>query len=301
MPSTFPVSTDFTLGAVAMLGMLGIFKIYQLFQAPPLGTIEKVCSKPIVNMGDDTKVTVWGFDNVGTYPLWKLGISDDSGYVGRVEAYLRLIKQPYDKKETNALTENPRGKVPFANIQGQMVDDSSKIIETIKNTFNVKVDDHLTEEQINTGHLIQQLLQGSLYWVCLHQKFETAFGRQCFRENMARKIPPVIRDLVNAMVFRNMHDEMHGTGIGRMPHSDIVKRGQADVRCLSKILGDDKFFFGGKPTSYDSDVYAWLVMLFFDQAQFHNMWVQDIKEECSNLFDHTERMRSLLYPELSSK
>ena len=234
------------------------------------------------------------------HPVWIKGVSDQSPYVSRVEAYLRLMKQPYAKAETKGLMENPRCKVPFANIKGQMVDDSSLIIDAICNSFDVKIDSHLTKEQVATGHMIRPLLFGSLYWVELHQAFETDVGRHHFYDWLSQEVPPVIRNMVKALVFRNMHTCLYGSGIGRMPHFEIVKKGQADVRCLSQVLGNKKYFLGDKPTSYDSDVYSWLVLLFSDEPQTASQWVPEIAKECSNLVEYTERMRALLYPELSN-
>jgi glutathione S-transferase len=292
------LSTDFTLGALTVVGVLVVHKIWLLLHAPPVNAVEQKCQKAMVQMGDDDKISVWGFDLAGEHKEWKYGISDDSCYVSRVESYLRLVKQPFVKKVTLDMSENPRGMVPFANIQGTMVDDSSRIIDALKNTYTATIDDHLTEEQKTTGYLIRQLLFGSLYWVLLHNKFETETGRKDFRENMSSKFPPVIRTFIVAMIFRGMNARLHGSGFGRMPHADIVKKGQADVRALSTLLGKKQFFFGDKPTSYDSDVYSWLVLLFYDGSQIHEPWVADIKKECSNLVEYTERMKKLLYPEL---
>jgi len=309
LPSSSSPSSDFALGVSYTVGALLAYKIYQLFRSPSIDEIEKLASKPLKNVvapsqpSSSNNITIFGFEKGDTHPSFHLGITDDSNYVIRVEAYLRLIKQPYVKAETMGLTENPRGKVPFCNLNGQMIDDSSVILAALQNEFVEDDPDRiLTADQLNTGHLIRQMLFGSLYWVLLHQKFETHAGRNCFRRDMAAKIPPVMRDLVCAMVFRNMRASMYGCGVGRMPHSEIVKKGQADVRCLSKLLGTDAFFFGCKlPTSYDTDVYAWLVLLFYDKAQVANDWVGDIKEECRNLVEHTERMRALLFPELVEK
>jgi hypothetical protein len=87
-----------------------------------------------------------------------------------VEAFLRLSKQPYKTLPSKGAMENPRGKVPFANIQGQMVDDSSTIISTLAASLAITLDEELTIDQQTTKHLIQQLLFGSLYWVMLHPK-----------------------------------------------------------------------------------------------------------------------------------
>ena len=295
---------SFYYGAASAVGAMIAFKVWEFFQYPSVKSIQGNCTQPLKTIGDEDsqdKVTVWGFEEVGTHEHWNLGISDDSPYVSRVEAYLRLIQQPYVKKESQGLMENPRGKVPVANIKGQMVDDSSAIIATLQNVFDVKVDANLSQEDLTKGYMIRQVLFGSLYWVLLHQKFETDFGRNTFIKHVAAKFPPVIRNLICALVFRNMHACLHGCGIGRMPHADIVKKGQADVRCLSQLLGKKKYFMGDgdKPTSYDSDVYCWLVMLFYDQAQKANPWIDDIKEECPNLVEHVDRMRALLYPEES--
>lgn len=294
---------SFLYGAASAVGVWAVFQIWQLFQAPSVKSIEGKCTQPLKTIGKEKdgkpnkeEVIVWGFEQVGTHEHWNAGISDDSPYVSRVEAYLRLIQVPYIKKESQGLMENPRGKVPFANIQGQMVDDSSTIIETLQNAYEVKVDANLSQEDLAKGHLIRQVLFGSLYWVLLHQKFETEFGRKTFQKNVAAKFPPVIRYLICALVFRNMHACLYGSGVGRMSHAMICQKGQADLRCLSQLLGNKKYFFGNKATSYDSDVYCWLVMLFYDDAQKANPWTLDIQKECPNLVEHVHRMRALLYP-----
>ncbi len=160
------------------------------------------------------------------------------------------------------------------------------------------IDDHLMEEQKNIGYLIQQLLFGSLYWVGVHQKFSTTFGRNLFSKEIYSKLPPVIGSLVIAATFWSMNANLHGEGVGRMPHADIVKKGQADIWALLKLLGKKQYFFGGNPTSYDADVYSWLVLLFYDDAQVHNPWIDEIKKECQNLVEHIARMKKILYPEI---
>jgi hypothetical protein len=296
-PPFISVSNDFVLGVGCCLGAWVLSKVYQAFQSPSLASIEKNCTQPLPHMGDDGIITVWGFEEGETHPLYGQGITDDSPYVMRVEYYLKLIKEPYVKAESKGTMENPRGKVPFANIKGIMVDDSSAIITTLQNTCAINPDQDLTDDEKATGHLIRQLLFGSLYWVLLHQNFETDTGRQCFSAYMANKMPPVISHAISALVFRNMHACLHGSGVGRMSHADIVKKGQADVRALSQILGKRKFFVQDKkPTSIDTDVFAWLNLLFSAKPQVSQSWVQDIQEECPNLVQHTERMRQLLFP-----
>jgi hypothetical protein len=89
------------------------------------------------HIGDDEQVTVWGLTEIGSFRYWNKGISAFSPYVSRVEAYLRLIKQPYVKARSLGLSENPCGKAPFANVKGCVVADSAATSKTIHNFFQV--------------------------------------------------------------------------------------------------------------------------------------------------------------------
>ena len=281
------------------IAVAGIFKIIELLQSPSVDHVERRANEPLSHIGDDSAITIWGFYQPGEHVNWKDGISDDSPFCSRVEAYLRLTKQPYIKKASQGgASENPRRKVPFANLYGQMVNDSTRILDALKNMIPTKLDDRLTNEQLIMGHLIQRMLHDSLYFVMLHQRFFTRHGRRIFAEGMAKHVPPFISTiLVNVVVQRN-YINMYGSGIGRCPHAEIVKRGEQDVQILAKILDQNKYLFGDdQATSFDCDVYAFLVSLFYDVA-LQETWIDDLKRKHPNLVGYVSRMRQHLYPEL---
>lgn len=296
---TLPSSKqDLLAGALSVTLVVFVHKIWQAFQFPSVDELEAHSKKPIQHGGDDNKVTVWGFDKEGEVTNWKDGISDDSPFVSRVENFLRFYKIPFEKAETKGLMENPRSKVPFANVKGTMIDDSSRIIDSIRESHNLKVDAGLTEEQKVTGYLIQQLLFNSLYWVLLHGKFCTTPGRKHFVEYMTPRLPPVISSLIFPMIFRKQAANLAGSGWGLLPRAEIVQKGASDVRVLSKLLGKQDFLFGDKPTSYDVDVYTWLVLTFYEKLNTEEPWVFAVKKECPNLIAYVARMKKILYPEL---
>lgn len=296
-------SPDFWYGALSVTGLVVVRWLRSIHVAPSVASIQKLATAPVPHRGDDKSITIWGFDPSDSHCDWKQGVSDQSPFVGRVEAYLRLIRKPYIKLETRGLRENPRCKVPVANVQGIMVDDSTRIIETIKNTFHVTIDDKLTPEQVAQGYLVQQLMLQSLYWVMLHQNFGTEEGRTRFPKVFTKMpMPDYVRFLVTRMIFRKVTIHLIGSGYGIIPHTELVKRGQSDVRTLSTILGKNKYILGtAEPTSYDADVYPFVAMLFFDTHQSSFPWVEEIKKECPNMVDYVTRMREKLFPELSTK
>lgn len=309
------LSGEFWWGAGTVVLVMALRALVALFSYPSLSNIAKKASKPFDKIIGDTsspniQVILFGYEAAGEHPAYSVGIPDDAYYVSRVEAFLRLAQIPYTKAASQGGSENPRGKVPFCNIQGQMLDESSKIITALKNQFCLRgtkasakkdPDDKLTDQQRAQSRLIRNTLEGSLYWVSCHFLFHTEAGRKVFREHLVSQgLPPVIRDLVVAMVYRNMYKNMYGQGIARMPESAIVQRGEDDFQALSTLLGQNQYMLGtDEPTGIDADCYAMLAPFFFEpRAHFQLVWVDDMRTECPNLVKYVERMRSILYPEL---
>jgi len=294
--------TDVMIGAGAVVGLIALQKLVGLFRYPSLKTINSANTKSVPAMGDNEKITIYGYEAEGENAWAKNGLPDASYYVGRVEAYLRAAKVPYVKLASQGGSENPRGKVPFANVKGTMTDESSKIIALVEQKCNVALDKGLSDPQMTTAHLIRSMLNGSLYWVTCHFTFHTEKGRQTFRSEIAHVLPPVILDIVNALVMRAMHDNLHGHGMGRMPEKDIVKQALEDLQALSVTLKKQDYFLGTRsPTSIDCDVFAMLTF-FFGHPFFSEMdWIEKMRKEYPNLEAFQKRMKDLLYPELKEK
>lgn len=290
------------IGGAGVLALVSLNELRKLLTWPALHEIHNKATVPLPNRGDDSKVTIYGFEAAGDYPSYHRG-NVDSPYVARVEAYCRLHKIAYEKKAAKPI-DNPRGKLPFANIRGVMVDDSSKIIASLGNKFGIKNGDNeaWTPEQQAQARLIRQTLFGSLYFVQLHHMFETEEGRQIFVDYKSQRLPPwPISRLILAKIFRNQRQNLQGSGVGRHSHQEIVQMGRNDLACLSTLLGASKseYMLGTpQPTDLDADVYAFLAFMFWDDTLQVHPWVQDIQKELPNLVQYTERMRAHLYPEL---
>jgi len=285
---------------------------------PSLAAVEATANAKFEkNFGDDDAViTVFGLDDDASAATCPRGVPDRSPYVAKVEAVLRMLKIPYQKRKSQNMSENPRGKVPFANIYGTMVDDSARIVEYVIATATGGIrhpDSDLTGEQLALGHFIRQTLQGSLYWVGCYYAFDTDAGRQIFARQLAEDgVPSPIRQLVTAMIVRKMHRDVEGTGLTKFPKSEIAKQGRETLRALSRILGDREFVLGTPgPTTYDADCYGHLahcVLVLCDDSSDGDVdidavfgWAREVlweKEEgLDNLVAYVERMRDLLYPE----
>jgi hypothetical protein len=147
------LNSDFAAGALSVLGLLAIKKIYDLYQYPTEANTQKLAKAPIPKIGDDSVITIWGFEP----SLRERGreVHCDLPYVNRVEAYLCLKKVAYKKAITSGLQENPRKKVPFANVYGTMVDDSTRILAVLQVKLNDTINTALSDKQRAEGTMLE--------------------------------------------------------------------------------------------------------------------------------------------------
>jgi Glutathione S-transferase N-terminal domain/Glutathione S-transferase, C-terminal domain len=297
-----PSAPDLWKGAIALIGLATLRKVYQLFQYPSVHEIERIANAPIKPLGDNDKITVFGFMDESKehrHPLYKRGVTELSLYVLRVECFLRLSGIPYTKKAQQDLSWNPRRKLPFANVQGTMIDDSTRIIDHVKAKFKTDPDGKLTEQQLAVGSMIRYSIFGELYWDAYHMSSCTREGRKVFIDIAFGAIPPVIKQLVTALVFRSIHQCLDGQGVARLPASQVAANGRTVVRSIGQLLGSNQYILGtAQPTTYDCDVYSILVLLFNDEPLCDEPWVVAIKNEFPTLVTYVERLKDAWFPEL---
>ncbi|CAB9512887.1 Failed axon connections homolog [Seminavis robusta] len=297
---------DFLYGVAATLTAVAVYQIRAFLYVEPCSEIQRKAKLPIPLLPKDSdesvdSIIVWGFQKRGEYPAFERGVCDGSPYVARVECYLRLLgMHNYTKRVSVDLSENPRQKLPFCNLHGRMVDDSAKILEAIQALL--KIDEGLTPDQLRDGHFLRRLLTGSLYWVRYSMNFGTEEGRQAVVEEMKKGLPAPLVPFISAMVIKSQQANLFGQGTGRMPFDEIIAMGEADLRAIHSLLGDRTYILGtDKATVFDTDLYAFMGHLFYDTTPSSMEWVQEIKRELPQLEQYTDRMRSLLFPELKSK
>jgi len=293
------MSEEFWKGAGAVIGIVAVRALYQVFQYPSLEEIDRVANAVVPARGDSSKITVYGFhDDKQPHQQHKKGVTEVSLYVLRVESFLRLIGVPYVKQATIPSTsENPRHKLPYANLQGVMLDDSSRIIDHLKSKFK-DPDKDLTDEQRALGCMIRHTIFGSLYWVMYHMSMCSQSARASLLE-MMQSIPPILRQAISASVLQGVHSSLDGQGIQRLPKEQVAELGKEMVVSIHQILGSHQFILGTTaPTSYDCDVYSTLVLLFHDGVLGSHPWVVAIQKEYPNLVDYVDRLRLLWFPEL---
>lgn len=296
-------NNDFFVGVGSVVVVYMVKTIYDLLTYPSVSETQRIASLPIANkLGDDTAITVWGFDLPGENTAYEDGVMDMSPYVNRVEAYLHLKKATYTKAKTHGLNETPRKRAPFANVTGVMVDDSSRILRELKEKLKDDTDSKLTDKQRSEGTLIRALLFGRLYFGICHFHMGTIEGQAEFRSMLAKEIPSPILPFVVAMIFRNQHATMKGSGFGHLPHLEICEVCREGLTALAVLLGPRLYILDTtEATVCDTDVFAFVAPFFFEPLMADLEFVRDVREKHPIFVDYVNRMRDLLYPALKKK
>jgi len=76
---------------------------------------------------------------------------------------------------------------------------------------------------------------------------------------------------------------------------EILQEGRDALRALSELLGKDEWFFGSERAElFDASVFAYTHLLLDDTLEWgDNHLGRELKESCTNLVQHRERMLTL--------
>jgi glutathione S-transferase len=188
------------------------------------------------------------------------GIGNVSPFCLKLESYLRMTGIPYKAKAAE-FGKAPKGKIPFIEEDGSYQGDSQLIIEHLKRKHGDPLDAKLGAEDIAKGHLVRRVLEESLYWQIVHERWISEEGWRVYKPVFEAIFPPVVGKLVVPMIRRGMTKAARTQGLGRHRPEEILEMGKADISALATALGDKPYLLGEQPTSFDAAFYAFIVSI----------------------------------------
>jgi glutathione S-transferase len=180
-----------------------------------------------------------------------------SPYVTKVINYIKmsgLEYEPIGQDLTKLDHETPYGKLPKIDDDGNVVVDSTNIINYLKDRYGDKFDARLTPVERAQMLAWNRLIDEHLYWVAVIQPRwrETANWEKYLRIIAGTDdVPAPLRAFADDFRFRILTEFMLG-GWGRMPADVIYKRAREDIDALAENLSGKQFMMGGAPTSIDA-------------------------------------------------
>jgi glutathione S-transferase len=238
-------------------------------------------------------LTVYKFGPFGTAP-------DMSPFVLKLETWLRMAGIPY-RTRLGTRPTMPKGKLPVIDDGGRLIADSSLIIQYLEAKHADPLGEAaLTAGERATGTAMKALFENHLYFVGFHLRWAVDDNFRLFKAGLidyatrtsppfARPLLPLAAPLILPFVRRKMLRQLHGHGMGRHSHDEILAFGLQGWRAVADFLGDKPVMLGERPSGLDAVAYGFIetnVAVPFDNP------VQRFLESEPNLAAYRERMRT---------
>ncbi|XP_070540845.1 failed axon connections homolog [Ptychodera flava] len=209
----------------------------------------------------------------------------------KVETYLRMANIPY--MSVHSLQLSRRHRTPWIEYNGEVVSDSTFIIEFLNERRKLNLNSHLNPTEKAIARAFQEMVEENLCWTLAYIKWldKSQPGLLPTIYPQSRLIIWIMRKGIEPV----MRKALYLQGIGRNTRQEVYSRAEKDLLALSAFLGEKTYMFGEEPSEEDCSIFAVLVQFIW------NLPGTDIetfiKGDCKNLEDYCYRMKARFWPD----
>jgi glutathione S-transferase len=187
----------------------------------------------------------------------KFGLPDPSPFVTKAEVLLKLAGLPYEI-DTTGYRKAPKGKLPYIRDGESLIADSTFIRLHLERQHGIDFDTGLSPAERARGWAFEKMCDEHLYWAIVQERWNVDENFNRGPRQFFDPAPAPIRPLVIAMIKRKVKRDMHGHGIGRHTHDEIVALGCRDIDAIAHGLGDKPWFSGSDPHGADAAIWPFV-------------------------------------------
>jgi len=242
-------------------------------------------------------VTIYGFIPEGVKIYGPGTPTDISPFVLKLETVMRFMGIPY-KKEATAPNKAPKGKLPYAIINGSIISDTSFIIGHLKDVYGLDIDSGLSNKDAALLRGVQILLENSVYWVGVYDRFVVEENWAITKSYLQKTLPFVLRPIVPGFIRSGLSGQCEAMGYGVHNTNQIEENiAMKDLQALSTQLGDKKYLIDDKPRSVDAMAFA---SLWIYTSSAHKGYFKENILKFKNLMSYVERIKQEFYSSSNS-
>lgn len=179
----------------------------------------------------------------------------------KLETYLKVAKIPYENKLTVSTAKSKKKKLPMILDHGELIEDSTFIIEHLKQKQNVDLDQHLSAEQKAISKSFQWLCEKSIVDIVMFFRWCDPVNWLKFREVVFKGAPWLIKATVANGMSNSIRKTLYKHGIGRFSDAEKLKILNDNLEAITNYLGNKKYFFGDQISTIDTILFATLIQI----------------------------------------
>lgn len=225
------------------------------------------------------------------------GLPDGSPFVSKLEILLKMAGLPY-KTATANFVKAPKGKIPYIDIDGQQMGDSTLIRWYLEKTKGVDFDPGLNEAEKAVAWAFEKMCENHLYWAIVHARWMDNDNFDRGPRALFKAVPRPVKPLVLAMVKRQVRRDLRGQGLGRHALAEVEALGTRDIDAIAAFLGDKEWLMGATPCGADATVWSFVAGVLSPTFQTP---LRHAGERHANLVAYRDRGMALWFPLLNVK
>ena len=185
----------------------------------------------------------------------------------------------------------PKGKMPWAKIDGEVFADSEIIIEVIDSRTDGLVYADLTPRERAYGLGLVRLAEEHLYWLMAAARWLDDDWWPNVKRDFMKIIPAFIRTPVSSLIRRRMKQTVILQGLGAHTLEEQLGFARRDLAALQDAVSESQFLFGEKVSVFDMGIAAIMAGIYDNQPATRLTYIAN---EFSVLKAYTERVQSSL-------
>jgi len=183
--------------------------------------------------------------------------SSMSPFCTKLETWLKINGLFYENN--TKLLSGPKGKLPYVEIDGKEIGDSSMVIEYLTNKYDL-IDKHYDEAQLISAYPLKVMFEEFYYWVIVEQRWKRdEVWDKYIVDSYFVTIPKFIRRfMANNFIRPQVLKYLHGQGLGRHSPEEVERIGIACLKAAVNFINEKNYVLGPYPSTVDATVFAFL-------------------------------------------
>lgn len=147
-------------------------------------------------------------------------------------------------------------KVPVLDYDGEMVRDSSVILECLDERHPEPPLWPADPAERARARLLEDWADEALYWFAVYMRWAVDANFTPFAQRAFGKMPIPLRWFVPSLIRKTVRKQLHGQGLGRLPEARVLEIFEGHVAMLEGLLGGRSFLVGDALTVADLSAFA---------------------------------------------
>ncbi len=217
------------------------------------------------------------------------GLRNVSPFCLKVEMALKHLELPHRIELQADPRQAPKGKLPYIDIDGQIIPDSEIIFEHLDEMTNGALFGQLSPQERAQGTAVTRLLEDHLYWMMVASRWLDDDWWPNVKAGFFASMPLPVRTIVGPLARRQMRQTYNLHGLGRHSLDEQKAFAARDLKAIADMVADTGYVVAGRLTAFDFTTASMIAGLIDNKPA---TWLTRLADEQPALREYAERIQA---------